>query len=562
MARRNVIQFSIEIIDKVSTKLRAISAKFGAFAKKTALAAAGLATAFAFAGKKALDAADAIGVTAKVVGVTAESLQKLRFAAEQAGISNIGLDDSLRRMQRRMGEFVNSGAGPAKLAIEGLDIAITDAAGQFVGTEDAFFRVVEAMGQLGSTAEKSAVAAQLFGDDFGPKLVTLIDEGEDAIRAYGKELEGMGALMSNETVAAAEKANEVLGKLGTLLQTKMIKAFADNADTIESVATALLNVTIQAFNALDAFAKWVGLVDKTMPDLVTQLHELVAERDALIVPHAEFANFLQIRELNAEIAETILKIQALSQVVKKVPPIPVGTDIVGGGFGAVDTTLESFISGFDSVEARAQQMREKLRDAILKGIEIPPENVVAFNAAIAEMFNIDEIKVTAKKKAVTELFDPMVAAAEQAAGNIQDAFAEFFFDPFEKGIKGMLKSFVDAIRKMIANVLALQTVKALGITSGLSSLFGERASGGPVTGGQPYIVGERGPELFVPGASGSIVPNSALGSAGGGLQFVTNISANGADPGLIARLPEIMEQRDRQLMLKVKDFFETGSIAI
>ncbi len=36
-----------------------------------------------------------------------------------------------------------------------------------------------------------------------------------------------------------------------------------------------------------------------------------------------------------------------------------------------------------------------------------------------------------------------------------------------------------------------------------------RADGGPVTGGSPYIVGERGPEVFVPGRSGSIVPNGA-----------------------------------------------------
>ena len=46
-----------------------------------------------------------------------------------------------------------------------------------------------------------------------------------------------------------------------------------------------------------------------------------------------------------------------------------------------------------------------------------------------------------------------------------------------------------------------------------------RAAGGPVSAGQPYIVGEVGPELFVPPASGSIVPNHALagaGAAGGG----------------------------------------------
>ena len=44
---------------------------------------------------------------------------------------------------------------------------------------------------------------------------------------------------------------------------------------------------------------------------------------------------------------------------------------------------------------------------------------------------------------------------------------------------------------------------------------GARAMGGPVSAGSPYLVGEQGPELFVPGASGSIVPNGALGRNGG-----------------------------------------------
>lgn len=47
------------------------------------------------------------------------------------------------------------------------------------------------------------------------------------------------------------------------------------------------------------------------------------------------------------------------------------------------------------------------------------------------------------------------------------------------------------------------------------------ASGGPVTANSPYIVGEQGPELFVPGASGSIVPNHALGG-GGNITVVVN----------------------------------------
>lgn len=54
------------------------------------------------------------------------------------------------------------------------------------------------------------------------------------------------------------------------------------------------------------------------------------------------------------------------------------------------------------------------------------------------------------------------------------------------------------------------------LKASLASGVKARALGGPVSGGEPYLVGERGPELFVPSVSGGIVPNNAVGSFMGG----------------------------------------------
>jgi hypothetical protein len=54
------------------------------------------------------------------------------------------------------------------------------------------------------------------------------------------------------------------------------------------------------------------------------------------------------------------------------------------------------------------------------------------------------------------------------------------------------------------------------IQSAFKSLGGMfKAEGGPVSGGSPYIVGEIGPELFIPSRSGTIIPNSDIGTSGG-----------------------------------------------
>jgi phage-related minor tail protein len=67
------------------------------------------------------------------------------------------------------------------------------------------------------------------------------------------------------------------------------------------------------------------------------------------------------------------------------------------------------------------------------------------------------------------------------------------------------------------------------LTEGLGlfgSLFGGLlADGGPAKAGKSYIVGEKGPELFTPGVSGMVSPNSSLG---GSTNIVVNVDASGS----------------------------------
>lgn len=57
--------------------------------------------------------------------------------------------------------------------------------------------------------------------------------------------------------------------------------------------------------------------------------------------------------------------------------------------------------------------------------------------------------------------------------------------------------------------------------------LGRRAKGGPVTGNEPYLVGELGPELFVPRSSGTIVPNDVMAMSGGAKNYTINVNVAG-----------------------------------
>jgi TP901 family phage tail tape measure protein len=71
-----------------------------------------------------------------------------------------------------------------------------------------------------------------------------------------------------------------------------------------------------------------------------------------------------------------------------------------------------------------------------------------------------------------------------------------------------------------------QMVPSLPNIPNYSGAFKARAKGGPVSSGQTYMVGERGPELFVPGRSGTIVANDKMG--GDTTNVVVNVDAKGS----------------------------------
>ena len=87
---------------------------------------------------------------------------------------------------------------------------------------------------------------------------------------------------------------------------------------------------------------------------------------------------------------------------------------------------------------------------------------------------------------------------------------------------------------------------ALGL-SALGSIFGGapgRATGGPVSPGRAYMVGERGPELFVPTSSGAVVAPSQSGARDVRISIAVNAPAGSA--------PEVLARSSRQVARAVR----------
>lgn len=214
------------------------------------------------------------------------------------------------------------------------------------------------------------------------------------------------------------------------------------------------------------------------------------------------------------------------------------------------TEMEKTVASFE--------LFKKDIDFLLKQGVISPD---VASARLREQLDeiLPDAEVTGKREIIPgfkKATDQMQEFAKAAAQNIQSSFADFLFDPFENGLRGMLSGFLNVIRRMVAEIAAQEILKAIFLPfasgSGFFSNFAKsltgKAMGGPVSSNTPYIVGERGPELFVPGTSGGIVPNNKLGMGGGvTVAPVYNIDARGATADLQKALPGILNENNRRI---------------
>jgi TP901 family phage tail tape measure protein len=103
-----------------------------------------------------------------------------------------------------------------------------------------------------------------------------------------------------------------------------------------------------------------------------------------------------------------------------------------------------------------------------------------------------------------------------------------------------LMEWIDKVASALSSVVSKrEAVSSLDFPS-TPAMLPARALGGPVTAGMPYMVGERGPELFVPRGSGTIVPN---GAGGGGV--VVNVYGDVSGRELVERVQEAIMQSMR-----------------
>ena len=206
--------------DKVSKGIEDSTAKQKAHEKAVAgaekamkaltAAMAAAAAAMATMVQKTAEAGDNYAKTSRIIGITAETLQELEFAAKQSGISGEMLKGSLEKLNKGMGDL-KTGSGALQSYLEKNDKSLLANLKSAKSNEEAFSLLMDGIKRAPDSFQKAALAQAAFGKS-GQELINFAETGADGIAALREEARKYG-IISNDLAAESEKYIEAQGRL-------------------------------------------------------------------------------------------------------------------------------------------------------------------------------------------------------------------------------------------------------------------------------------------------------------------------------------------------------------
>lgn len=180
--------------------------------------------------------AKAIDASAKLadrVQGTTEGIAALGLAAELGGSSAEKMNDTLEKMQRRLGQ-ASQGLQTQIRALDQLGLSTADFVG--LNAEERFALISERMQTLTDSADQVTVAQDLMGRSGASLLNTMRDVANRGLAKVTEEAKRLGIAFSREEAAKVERANDALTRMGFALRGIAQTIVIDMAPVVEELA--------------------------------------------------------------------------------------------------------------------------------------------------------------------------------------------------------------------------------------------------------------------------------------------------------------------------------------
>lgn len=425
-----------------------------------------------------------------------------------------GFGDKLTKFGKLAGAaFLAAGAAAAayagKLAVDGVKAAIEDEAAQakLATTLKNVTGATEA--QIFATEDyitQTSLATGVTDDELRPSLERLARATGDVTQA--QQLQTLALDIAAGTGKSLEAVSQALGK-----------AYEGNATSLGKLGLGIDSATLKTMS----FDEVTATLSKTFEGQATKQADTFAGRmQRLNVAFSEAKETVGSYILGA--LTPLLEI-SVNQII---PTLQTLAADIGEKVGPAFFKIAQFVK--NDLLPVLQSWWSFIWDTVIPGI------VNFFAPILAGLFSaFNKISDSLKdnEKELKPLFDALKAFAGFVASTLAPAIGKILGGAFDvlgsaiSAVVGGISALVSGVNSAISAIRRLASAIAnspVGAAAGalLDFAIPGRASGGPVAANRPYVVGERGPELFVPKANGTIVPNNAMG----GNTF--NITVNGA----------------------------------
>ena len=468
--------------------------------------------------KKSFDYLDVIGKLATQTGATTDLIQAFQLGALESGSSIEQANKAIQKFSKQVGE-AQGGLATYKDIFKELDVEILNADGSTRKFDDVLLDTADGLQNLESSFRRNSILTQLFGRA-GQNLSAILVNGSEEIQKFIDRNKSLGLAIEMDSIKKVEKFNDRVSRIGF-----SFRALRD------SITTAFLPVLDDLANKFEE-----ALATKNIQDFGKELVVTFTESLALTL--------LAIDQFRMGFQETF---KPLFNTISGLKIAILGVEraflLVKSSFGGeIDTTRLSEIKN-EFLELR-------------NSLDMPVEPSEGITNAVTQLTNLRDILLKTKE-AASDLANPetlseaekrfreFIAQVQTPIKEFKDSFKttgamigdtivssmKKFEDTLVDGLmsgKFEFKNFANFVIKELLRI-AVQKLIIDRITGGFTSFLGNigfAAKGGTVTGNKPYIVGERGAELFVPNKTGTIVANNQLSTASGGMGQNVHITYN------------------------------------
>lgn len=196
-----------------------------AIASMRTAAVAGFAAAAAAMGgftAHVFDSAVAIDRQARSLGVSTDEIQRMRYAAEQAGLEGNELGEAMGGLVSRV-QAAAEGGGDAAARFREMGLEIQGANGETLSADQLFRNAADSLAAMGPGTEQTAAAIALFGEK-GRLLLPVLSQGSAGLHRLGAEFDELGGGLDADTIASVQRTQREFERIKLAMTAAVLPA--------------------------------------------------------------------------------------------------------------------------------------------------------------------------------------------------------------------------------------------------------------------------------------------------------------------------------------------------